>query len=79
MPNVDDSDNKKIVLSKTTINESNVATEKNQQQIQHKVQDGQQQDHLHKGKNCHSKYTKEKDEKLDLEYLKPEIKAKLFY
>ena len=45
--------------------------------IQIQIQNKQQQDHSHKGKNCHSKYTEEKDEKLDLEYLKPNLKTKI--
>jgi hypothetical protein len=32
-------------------------------------------DYLHKGKNCHSKYTQDKG--LDIEYLKPDLKSKI--
>jgi hypothetical protein len=49
------SNNKKIVLDTTTIRPLASTARKIEQQVQQSIQDGQQQDYLHKGKNRHSK------------------------
>ncbi len=70
----DDSNNNnnKVVsstLTTSTTTDTLAAAGKKQEQVQN------QEDYSHKGENCHSKYT-EKDEELDIEYLKPESKIK---
>ena len=68
--NIDNSNNKKIISSTTNTTESLESAERKPQQEQN-------EDHSHKGKNRHSKNTEEKDDGLDIEHLKPDLKAKI--
>jgi hypothetical protein len=70
------SNNKKVVLDTTTTEPLASTARKIEQQVQQPIQDGQQQNHSHKGKNRHSKTTGE-DDGLDIEHLKPELKSKI--
>ena len=79
VPNFDDSNNENIVsLTTTNPTESLSVSRKKQQHLQQQVQN--QQEHSHKGENCHSKNTGEgeldSNEKL-LSNLKAKIKEDL--
>ena len=75
MPDNNNNSNKKnIVSSITTTTESlaEIEGKRQEQHLQQPVKDGQQQDHSHKGENCHSKDT---EKELDNEHLKSELKV----
>jgi hypothetical protein len=53
---------------------NNLSVGSSQSQITYQDNDTE---YSHKGENCHSKCSTEKEEGLDLEYLKPELKGKI--